>query len=137
MNLAWLFLSTEGRIPRRWWWLGVLATLLPILPLAALDWKAADIAVSLLLLYPQYALDAKRLHDRGFGTRVALIPAGLAALMILDDLLGWFARLPQPFWSLAVALLLVIGLWFLVELGVRRGVEGGNEHGPDPLDRPR
>jgi uncharacterized membrane protein YhaH (DUF805 family) len=65
---------------------------------------------STLILYPPFlwilaALAVKRLHDRGLGAS-----------------------------HLAWVLLPALGpLWLLITLGFRRGTEGDNQFGPDPL----
>ena len=58
--------------------------------------------VSLLFLYPSYAIATKRWHDRGKS--------------------GW--------WSLIVLVPIIGGIWAFIELAVLGGDEGDNDYGP-------
>lgn len=60
--------------------------------------------VSLLFLYPTYAITTKRWHDR--------------------DKSGW--------WSLIGFVPIIGGLWMLIECGFLGGTDGTNSYGPDP-----
>ncbi len=57
--------------------------------------------VTLLFLYPSFALATKRWHDRGKS--------------------GW--------WSLIALVPIIGGLWYLIELGFLGGDEGANQYG--------
>ena len=59
------------------------------------------VIVSLIFLYPSYAIATKRWHDRGKS--------------------GW--------WSLIVFVPVIGGLWALIELGFLGGDEGSNDYG--------
>ena len=127
--LDFLFLSYQGRIGRGAYWLGTLVVLLAELgaialllrlshgslaDLAAARREAAEVSqavmvhvilpvtiVSLLFLYPTYALYAKRWHDRNKS--------------------GW--------WSLIGFVPFIGGLWLLIELGFLGGDQGENDYG--------
>ena len=58
--------------------------------------------ISLLFLYPSYAIATKRWHDRGKS--------------------GW--------WSLIVLVPIIGGIWAFIELAVLGGDEGDNDYGP-------
>jgi uncharacterized membrane protein YhaH (DUF805 family) len=60
------------------------------------------IIISVLFLYPTYAITTKRWHDRGKS--------------------GW--------WSLIVLLPVIGGLWAFIELALLGGDEGDNDYGP-------
>ena len=60
------------------------------------------IIVSLLFLYPSYAIATKRWHDRGKS--------------------GW--------WSLIVLVPIIGGFWAFIELALLGGDEGDNDYGP-------
>jgi uncharacterized membrane protein YhaH (DUF805 family) len=108
---AQIFLSFEGRISRRTWWLygvaallglGVLLTVL--LRVAGTSEDTTAVLVTLLLLWPSLAVSVKRWHDR--------------------DRSGW--------WVL-VGLIPIVGpLWILVVNGLLRGTPGPNRYGADP-----
>ena len=40
-------------------------------------------------------------------------------------------------WLLALVAIDASSLWVLIELGFRRGTDGENDYGPDPLQDPR
>ena len=124
--LDFVFLSYSGRIGRTGYWLGLLA--LGIIEIAAIlmllrlsGGTLADLAadpdtlseaalmhvllpvaiVSLMFLYPTYAITTKRWHDRGKS--------------------GW--------WSLIVLVPIIGGIWALIELGFLGGEDGVNNYG--------
>jgi len=127
--LDFLFLSFRGRIGRTAYWLGTLGLLLAELgavalllrlshgnlgDLAAFDHDAEAVSqavllhvvypvliISVLFLYPIYALYAKRWHDRNKS--------------------GW--------WSLIGFVPLIGGLWLFIELGFLGGDDGQNDYG--------
>ena len=127
--LDFLFLSYRGRIGRGAYWLGTLVVLLAeigaiafllklsggtVAQLATAEHEAAQVSrevlmhvllpvgiVSLLFLYPTYALYAKRWHDRNKS--------------------GW--------WSLIGFVPFIGGLWLLIELGFLGGDQGENDYG--------
>jgi uncharacterized membrane protein YhaH (DUF805 family) len=127
--LDFLFLSYRGRIGRGAYWLGTLVVLLAeigaiafmlklsggtVAELIAAEREAAHVSrevlmhvllpvaiVSLLFLYPTYALYAKRWHDRNKS--------------------GW--------WSLIGFVPFIGGLWLLIELGFLGGDVGENDFG--------
>ena len=145
MDFGYILSSTQGRIPRSQWWAG-LAVLVAVGVVLALVivWAfgpttmgiVATLILQIVLLYPSYALSAKRFQDRNKPGGLALIGIGLAVIQTLAQLVG----LSNPVaptaidWILSVALL-IVGIWYLIELGILRGTVGPNPHGPDPLER--
>jgi uncharacterized membrane protein YhaH (DUF805 family) len=109
MPLVELFLSRRGRLARGAFWLAGAALLAAFLVLLVFVESVAGRRATLLLYPPLYwglfALASKRLHD------VARSAAWL--LVALVPVLG--------------------GLWLALELGLRRGTDGDNQYGPDPL----
>ena len=110
LDAAALLFSFEGRIARAtmfWTTAGVWAVLVvavPLLDRLAPTWGA--VALDLVALWVLTALSVKRLKDRG----------------------------RSPF-ALLGALVPVLGpLWLAVELYLRKGNEGANHYGDDPLD---
>lgn len=109
---AYLLLGFEGRINRAKFWLGlfvvwiglwILTMLAVALNSTAVWWFV--IALSMLAIWPSFALSIKRWHDRGKS--------------------GW--------WILIGLVPLIGGIWALVETGFLPGTPGTNEYGPDPL----
>jgi uncharacterized membrane protein YhaH (DUF805 family) len=102
-----------------------------------------QIILILILAYPTTALMIKRLNDRDRPTyfayifwapTVLLLLGGLAGLTMTTVDVGGVAVPTQSGlgWVLTIASL-AIGIWALIELGILRGTEGPNQHGPDPL----
>ena len=125
MNLSNV-LSFEGRYSRQPWWIATVvlwvlqwlitmaagamgvAGLNPMSPATADTPMTAAalpfVVVSLALLWPTFAIYAKRWHDRG--------KSGWWSLILLIPLVGW--------------------VWALIELGFLRGDDGPNAYGPAP-----
>jgi uncharacterized membrane protein YhaH (DUF805 family) len=108
-----LYLSLDGRIDRRCFWLrGVLALLAValvlnlLLQIAGLQAERADYIANLLLAWPFIAVSAKRWHDR--------------------DRSAW--------WVLVLAIPLIGTLWTLIDNGFVRGTPGPNRFGEPPTD---
>jgi uncharacterized membrane protein YhaH (DUF805 family) len=138
-----LFLSLDGRIGRRAFWLGFIvvgAGLIAADVISRVISPSVGISVflSLVLVYPLVAVVVKRLHDRGrSGWWAALLAAPLGAgvaaayatrLFGLGEVVIQHAATTGIWAGLAAVVALVI-----VELGCRRGKPGYSEHGPPPL----
>jgi uncharacterized membrane protein YhaH (DUF805 family) len=91
--------------------------------------------IQLVLLYPSAALMIKRLQDRNR-------PAWFAALILVPLILQGITNIigitggPTNQGMLDYlfgAWILIVAVWFFVELGCLRGTVGPNQYGPDPL----
>ncbi len=139
MDWAYLFNSFEGRITRQAFWIAMIAvTAANMLGCFAAQEIAGDrlsAIVDLAFTYPEFAVGAKRSHDRNLP--LWLLAAFFVANAALDFLtvLGWAGTTDQPSTpALVIAVpFTVFGLALLVELGIRRGTKGPNPYGPDPL----
>lgn len=139
MDWAFLFNSFDGRISRKTFWIAL--GLLTVAEVAAhlvteqIQGDRLSAIVDLAFTYPEFAVAAKRAHDRNMP--VWLLIAFFAAGAILDLLtvLDLSGTDEQPsILSLAIAVpFTVFGIALLVELGLRRGTPGPNQYGPDPL----
>jgi len=144
MDFGYILTSTQGRIPRSQWWAGFLVLIIIGVVLGLLiAWVLgmtmvgliATLILQIILLYPSYCISAKRFQDRNKPGGLALIGIGLAILQTLARVVG----LSNPYnptavdWILNVALL-IVGIWYLIELGILRGTIGPNKFGPDPLE---
>lgn len=134
MSLFSLFLSFRGRISRKQWWLGMLGVVIAIILMIAIAfWTAIWVlALPFILFVPValYALAAKRLHDRGksgWWTLVFIFIPG-----VLDRITDRLTE-ESPLWWVLVLIGSVLTIWGLIELGFRRGTDGENDYGPDPL----
>lgn len=112
MPPARMLLDTRGRVGRRDFWLWGLALpaglgllLGALAGIARLPVEETGRVVNLLLLWPTFAVTAKRWHDRD--------RSAWWTLLWLVPVLGW--------------------IWTLVACGLLRGTRGPNRHGPDPL----
>jgi uncharacterized membrane protein YhaH (DUF805 family) len=96
-----------------------------------------------ILAYPTTALMMKRLNDRDrpsyfayifWAPTVLLLLGGLTGLTTTTVDMGGVAVPTQSGlgWVLSIASL-AIGIWALIELGILKGTDGPNQHGPDPL----
>ncbi len=138
MNWSYLLTDFDGRIGRQTFWLAflpVLAAEVLAYSLAyQIDGERLAAIAELAFTYPEFAIFAKRGHDRGIPT--LLIGAFFALGVALDFLIvlglgageegGAVLRVLTIPW-------LVFALALMVELGARRGVAGPNRYGPDPL----
>lgn len=135
MNWSYLLTSTEGRISRKPFWIAL--AFLSVIELAAhlaLGERWSSI-VSLLIAYPEFALFAKRGHDRNVPTWVAgmfIVGATVLNLLVLLDLSGPMENPNTLFYVLAIPVG-IVGLILLVDFGFRRSTVGPNQYGPDPL----
>jgi uncharacterized membrane protein YhaH (DUF805 family) len=91
--------------------------------------------VDLAFTYPEFAIAAKRAHDRNLPIWILIVFFGGGAVLDLFTVLGLTGTREQPsVLSLMIAVpFTVLGLALLIELGFRRGTIGPNQHGPDPL----
>lgn len=148
MSLTHLYTSFAGRISRQPYWLGTILlfaiTIAAVIVFILADLRTTPgtaghgVAVALLtaaLLWPHSALMAKRLHDRNrptwwiaFFLVPVLIKTAKDTLIITDD------PLQSSVLDYALnALILAVGCWFFIELGLLCGTPGPNRHGPNPL----
>jgi uncharacterized membrane protein YhaH (DUF805 family) len=149
MDVNRLFLSFEGRIGRRQFWMGVIVvTAIELLlnwmlgvPIASdpVDFRQRLIqfVIGLVALYPTIAIAVKRLHDRGRpGFYVAWLLAALA-IFVVGSLYGYFdSSAPTGFVrAMVIGFVGLVTLAFLIELGFRRGDPGPNQYGPQPSSR--
>jgi uncharacterized membrane protein YhaH (DUF805 family) len=136
---SYLLLSFEGRIPRLPFWIAAvglnIAAFLADRAAMAVGGNPAAAVVGLTFLYPSLALAIKRAHDRGHSDLYLLFLFLPAFLVSLLQVLGYLDS-SGP----VGPILSVLGLWVLValivlviDLGLLRGQEGPNAHGPDPL----
>lgn len=102
-----------------------------------------QIVMLAILGYPVTALMSKRLNDRdrpGWMKWVFWAPTVLSALLGIAGLgytstdVGGGVMMPMPstLMTLLGFLSMAVGIWALVELGILKGTDGPNQHGPDP-----
>ncbi|MCR4283591.1 MAG: DUF805 domain-containing protein [Bauldia sp.] len=140
-----LYLTTDGRIGRQDFWLGVLGlfvvalvvTLIigAIFGMTSTGGRVLLFIVQLAFAYPAYCLMAKRFQDRDRPGNFAAIPIGVNILLALLSLVGVTGdpMAPNFLGTIFGLITLAIGIWVLVELGILRGTVGQNQFGPDPV----
>lgn len=110
MDYKWLFLSREGRVNRKVFWLNfwvpvhVIWFVLGIIDGIAGTMGVLSVIFIIIMIWPYIAVHVKRCHDRGRT--------------------GWF---------LLIYLVPLLCLWPIVELLFIKGTTGSNKYGEDPL----
>jgi uncharacterized membrane protein YhaH (DUF805 family) len=141
MNWVHLFTSFEGRITRQPFWIAwaVFIAIEIAISFSGGDDAQWGSALDLVLIYPQFAVCAKRGHDRN--TAMWVVGLFFAIGAILDMLLlgGWITNddvtKATPLMLAFLIPYAVFGLVLIVDLGFRRGTVGPNRYGPDPLEK--
>jgi len=151
---GWTLFSFNGRLNRRPYWIATIQLIVAAVIVAtgvAIAFNVTGRAstaqellrfahpwltgFTVLLAYPAAAVFAKRLHDRNK-------TGWLAALLIVPMLVAtWLdpsgSVTPTPhihsIYLAASTMMIVVALWFLIELGLLRGTPGDNRYGRDPL----
>jgi uncharacterized membrane protein YhaH (DUF805 family) len=135
MDWMHLLTSIEGRISRQPFWIGLLCLSVPELVAHVALGERWSSVVSLLIAYPEFAVFAKRGHDRNVPTWVAgvfIAGAVVLNLMTLLDLSGPMTNPTTLFYVVGIPVG-IMGFILLVDFGFRRGTAGPNQYGPDPL----
>jgi len=151
MNFTNLLLGFDGRISRQQFWIGFavltvvelgvrLALGVPLFPQSMKPFpvRLTEAGIELVTLYPTAAVLIKRLHDRDQpGIYVAWV-IGISLVVLVADLIGVTGDPNNTTWLdwILAFFAIGIGLAFLIELGFRRGTDGENRYGPDPLGGP-
>lgn len=154
-KLVSLLTTTEGRIGRQQWWIGIVAMIvvsilasivLGIISFgnqALMGWLA--VLLNIVLIYPAYCIGIKRRHDRdNNGTDLKILIAGSVIINLLQAAgigvemvdAGQGVMLPVPaIWLGLINLVYaVFAIYMFVQLGFLKGTTGPNSYGPDPLD---
>jgi uncharacterized membrane protein YhaH (DUF805 family) len=149
IDFAYLYTSVEGRIGRKDFWLGVLGFVVvgiivlviigPLFGMMSFMGRLISFLLSLIFAYPYYCLAGKRFQDRNKPASLAWIGVVFGVLQSFTALIG----LTGDMYSRGVLDYLfgiaglIIGIWFLVELGFLHGTIGPNQYGADPVGEPR
>ena len=139
MDWAYLLNSFEGRIGRQTFWIAFGAVMAAEIAghflAEQLQGDRLSAIVDLAFTYPEFAVAVKRAHDRNMPVWLLLAFFGAGAFLDLLMVLDLAGTDDQPsVISLIIAIpFTVFGLALLFELGFRKGTEGPNQYGPDPL----
>lgn len=149
-----LLTTSEGRIGRQQWWIGVVAMIvvgiIASIVIGIISFGNATIfgwlvvLLNLALLWPSYNIGMKRRHDRDNDGMDLKIMLGVSVLLniltatgigssVVD--IGGGVMVPQPaMWLTIINLLFaVFAIYMLVQLGFLKGTTGANTYGSDPL----
>ena len=139
MDWNFLYNSFEGRIGRQAFWIAV--AVLSVAEVTAhfiaeqIQGDRLSAIVDVAFVYPEFALAVKRAHDRNMPVVFLIVFFAASAFLDLLTVLEMTGTEDQP--SVVSVLIAVpftiLALFLLVELGFRKGVEGPNQYGPDPL----
>jgi uncharacterized membrane protein YhaH (DUF805 family) len=154
-KLKALYTTTEGRLSRKEWWLGVVGLIIAsivlgiILGIVGLGGPTGwgQLIAYVILFYPGWCIGIKRRHDRDNNANDFKLFMGLSGLLTLLQALGIgvtmtdlgngiVAPAPDMWMSILFLLLGIFGIYMLVQLGFLRGTAGANSHGADPLVQP-
>ena len=144
MDFKYLFTSFDGRTNRAKWWAGVVILGIINIVLSFIVFQIFGLTffgrllsflIFVALLYPTYAVSAKRFQDRDKPGIMAVY--GLGALLVAS-LLGTLGltgtpQVPNALGWICTLVTLGVGLWFMIELGILKGTPGPNRFGGDPL----
>lgn len=147
-----LYTTTDGRISRKQWWLGVVGVIIAsivltmILGLVGLGGTSGwgQLIAYVILFYPNWCLGIKRRQDRDKYAMDFKILMGVSGLLTLVQALGIgmtmtdigngvMMPVPDMWLSVLYGLLGLFGIYMLVQLGFLKGTPGANSYGPDPL----
>jgi uncharacterized membrane protein YhaH (DUF805 family) len=135
----YVFTSFQGRINREPFWIacGVLAAVE-----IASQWLANRIQgeqlstiLDLAFTYPEFALASKRAHDRDLAPWLVALFFAINVALDLFTLLNGAIDIDNPINEIIMLPFALLAVVLIVELGFRRGTEGPNQFGPDPLAR--
>ena len=139
MDWLYLFNSFDGRISRQTFWIGIavllVAEITAHLAAEALQGDRLSAIVDLAFTYPEFAVAAKRAHDRDLPIWILIVFFSGGAVLDLLTVMDLTGSTEQPsVLSLFIAVpFTVLLVALMIELGLRRGTIGPNRYGPDPV----
>ena len=150
MDWKFLFLSANGRIGQKDFWIGFLILFVAGFILGLIP--VINLIAGLALIYPNVCLYSKRLHDFGKSGWLAAVPYGIGAICLVIMMLaggaaiiggglggdssaaatGAVAAMGTIF--LVGGLAFLVGVAFLLWVGLSKGDPGPNQYGPPPAN---
>ena len=145
MDWQKLFLSAQGRIGQKDFWIGFAILFVANLVLGMIP--ILGMLISLALIYPNVCVYAKRLHDFGKTGWLILAPIGITFLLgIIAGVVGGGAMMAAAssggdsagmaamFGSMGIFLLIIfiVNIAFLLWVGLTKGDPATNQYGPPP-----
>lgn len=147
-KLKVLYTTTDGRLSRKEWWIGVVGLIIASIILGMVGLGGASgwgqLIAYVILFYPGWCIGIKRRQDRDNNATDFKVLMGLSGLLTLLQALGIGVTMtdmgngivmptPDMWMSVLYLLLGIFGIYMLVQLGFLRGTPGPNSYGPDPL----
>jgi uncharacterized membrane protein YhaH (DUF805 family) len=149
MNPVYMFTSTEGRIPRQTYWIGILIISVVGVPAvllgAVLGGSTGAAIVNLFFLWCGFALSVKRAQDRNLHYLFVAAYFGLLALLTsvqattkggISDKMMDPSVAPRVLVGIVSVVFLGYVVFLFIQLGCLRGTIGPNKYGPDPMQQP-
>jgi uncharacterized membrane protein YhaH (DUF805 family) len=137
MDWIYLFTSLNGRISRQTFWIGFAFLIAAELANSSLAYiiesERLRAIPDLALTYLEFALATKRANDRNLPPWVVALFFGINTALDLFILFTGTFDPEGPIAEIITVPFAILGVILLVELGFRRGTEGPNRFGPDPL----
>jgi uncharacterized membrane protein YhaH (DUF805 family) len=139
MDWRYLLDNFDGRISRKTFWIAIIPVGIGnILAYLAADYIQGDqlsAIVDLAFNYPEFAIAVKRGHDRNLPIWLIGILFGVSVLQDFFTVIGWVSTDEQQSTLVFIIAIsyTVFELALLIELGFRKGTDGPNQYGPDPL----
>jgi uncharacterized membrane protein YhaH (DUF805 family) len=139
MDWVYLFNSFDGRISRQTFWIGIavllVAEITAHLAAESVQGDRLSAIIDLAFIYPEFAVAAKRAHDRDLPIWILIVFFGGGAVLDLLTVMDLTGSAEQPsVLSLFIAVpFTVLLVALMIELGLRRGTIGPNRYGPDPV----
>ncbi|GAB5429073.1 MAG: DUF805 domain-containing protein [Devosia indica] len=153
-NIKALLTTTDGRIGRQQWWIGIVVliviSIVASIVLSILSFGNGTVMawfgvlINLALIWPSYCVGIKRRHDRdNNGTDLKILIAGSVLLNLLTatgigssmtDMGGVMVPVPSIWLGALNLIFAIFAIYMLVQLGFLKGTAGPNNYGPDPLD---
>jgi len=147
-----LYTTTDGRLSRKQWWLGVVGLIIAsivltiILSLVGLGGTSGwgQLIAFVILFFPSWCIGIKRRQDRDNNATDFKVLMGVSGLLTLVQAFGigmtrtdlgngMIVAMPDTWMSILYLLLGVFGIYMLVQLGFLKGTPGANSYGADPL----
>jgi uncharacterized membrane protein YhaH (DUF805 family) len=148
-----LLTTTDGRINRQRWWIGLLViigiSIAVAIVLSIISFGNPTIVVwggfllSIVMLWPTYCIGVKRRHDRDNDGKDLIALIAVSMLLNLLQVLGigmtvsevgGVAVLVPDMWLMVLQIaVFIFAIYMLVQVGFLKGTDGPNQYGPDPL----
>jgi uncharacterized membrane protein YhaH (DUF805 family) len=149
MDWKTLFLTADGRIGKRDFWIGFAILFVANLVLGMIPFLG--MLISLLLIYPTVCIYSKRLHDAGRTAWLMLVPFGVVVVCMIiafmmggaalmgagmagsDSAAGAAAMAGMGGAALVIMLGFLVNIAFVLWVGLSNGDPGENRFGPPPV----